>query len=896
MNKISIEIVVDEGGRASAALKGLNRDVDNFTGNVGRAGSAGTGLRDVFTGNLLADFFQRGASAAVEFTAKAVQASAAAEDSNRVLTASATEAGLSYAEAGSRAEEFGKRAGLSTAEAQRSYASLIAFLQGAGKVDKIDEFTKGFLDLAAARGTGGAKLAETLRQFNTLSDEGVERILKVNPSAFYDQYAASINKAGGALTEADKRAAIFSATLSQSALFLGENEKRLQGTAGQLDTASAAYENLTTRIGDSITNSVEFKGALGLVSEALGGLTISHSQARLELAKGLKTPEQLAQEAREGTGRQILNAFKGGASTLFSIPFTLNDQFQLLSGGISRDDYKTRIEGTANAIFNPGQAQFEADKQRFAAIQREIPEQEQKAKEAGAKNAADRERQAGEASAKQAADAEKKAAREREQAFKSALGFIDEISARSTGNQNPFIKLFTEGETAAQRMQERFGALGAKVVGEFTAMERQAIAFETSTQRLRRNLRAVELEFSAEQVKKAYVGVTAEQERQLGILQRRLTAAANAPGLRRAAEAFERGFAPQNELQLGRDLLADFERVKALRPEGADEAARAGQQLVDDYVLERTRNLNLNARFSPDAATRQLAEDRARALRAQAERSEAELEDELKRAEAGRSQINLAGVKLQELARLAPGTDASAVRKEFLAITEKLDPKELSAALRDGLSAALREEAQHERQLEQEAKDFHQRLIGDGGILQQIKLAIESNDPAKARAQLPPPTPAETARGIAEFERRQFNPQQQAADDDEVVRINAKPAYDSKAAYEEARRRIEVNPFSQDFFRARPGFDPKNDPRTFNADDPYGREFLRAGYFNSYQSGRSEAEASRPEATKAADTMIGLLQQMLAALEKGAQINISVADGLQYDQTVLGAQPRPDGV
>jgi hypothetical protein len=42
--------------------------------------------------------------------------------------------------------------------------------------------------------------------------------------------------------------------------------------------------------------------------------------------------------------------------------------------------------------------------------------------------------------------------------------------------------------------------------------------------------------------------------------------------------------------------------------------------------------------------------------------------------------------------------------------------------------------------------------------------------------------------------------------------------------------------------------------------------------------------------------MIDLLRRMLNAMEKGSTIQISVSDGLQYDQTVLGAQPRPEEV
>ncbi len=923
-NKVVIEVEV-QGGKATAALNGIRVDLQKFEESGVSAFNAGRSSASGFIDAVGAAQLAVAALAVgvVAYGKASVDASREAANAQRFILNSSISAKAGIDQQIESAERLRKELGLARSEAQQVQGGALNAANFVGRPQDADRFAKALADLRAAKGV--ATDLVTLQKQLFTSDEATDKLLNRNPSQVAKEYIQA-NQLKGVDPQDIQNLSIFLRVLDEGAKVSGAASAAINDLGGEVSLVVNRWEDLKSVVGNFILENSLVNDSLRATVALLGSFTDAANKFQV------RSPLEAAAEDAQSFGAQfeqyVTDPIQKGANILitdlkslglaFRGTFTLDkfgdfDKFYALQSAL-REELK-RIDNDRSLNAQERQAArnntilaaevkqgrwvngVRLSDQEFAEYGKSFQDDQQRkqAADATARTAAARERQAGEASAKQAADAEKKAAREREQAFKSALGFIDEISARSTGNQNPFIKLFTEGETAAARMQERFGALGDKVVGEFTAMERQAVAFETSTLRLRRNLRAVELEFSAEQVKKAYVGVTAEQERQLGILQRRLTAAANAPGLRREAEAFERGFVTQNAFEARREQFENFERIKGLRPQGGDEGARAGQKLIDDYVLEQTKNLNIGARNSPDPATRSLAEDRARALRAQADRFEAEIEDERKRAEAGRSQINLAGVKLQELARLAPGTDASAVRKEFLAITEKLDPKELSAALRDGLSAALREEAQHERQLEQEARDFQQQLVGPGGILHQIKLAIESNDPAKQSApQLPPPTPAETARGIAEFERRRFNPQQQAADDDEVVRKNDKPAYDSKAAYEEARRRIEVNPFSQDFFRARPGFDPKNDPRTFNADDPYGREFLRAGYFDNYQARRpEEAAADQPEVTKATEQIVNVLNQIAATLRKGSTVNVTVSDGLELDR-VLGAQPRPE--
>jgi hypothetical protein len=721
-NKITVEIDVDPGGKGQAAIKGIKTSVDQFEGGVNKTAKGGTDLLAVFKGNLLADYFQRGTSAALGFAAVAVRASAEAADANSVLTFSATQAGLAYDAAASQAEEFGRRVGASNTEAARTYSQIIQLAQRAGRPQDTDLIGKRFADLAAARGLKGNELSSLIGTILSGQDEGLNRLGIDDPGKLYAAYAPTIGKTAEALNQMEKAQAAVNAVLEKAAAADGEAERRLQGTAGQLDTASAAYANLTTQIGNAITGSKEFHDLLGTINEGLKLIVTSADEVRAKLKQGL-TPEQIAREQADSTLNQVSDFITTqaaralrGVNNASRVPGGQGGLLNYL--GFSDEVIDQSVEGVA-------QRRLASLTDNARRVQEETKRQAEKAQANANKPPP--------AAIPDAAVA-KKAAQEAESAYKAALGFIDDIAARSSGKDNPFVKLFTEGETAAERMREKFGALGSHVVDQFTAMERKAIDVATATERIEHGLKAVELESQADALLKSYVGITAEMQRQLGIQQKQFDAATNVYKLRREASAYERGFVPQNDAQREREDRENYERVKRLRPEGTDEGARAAQKLIDEYILEQTKNLPITARTSPDPFTRELAEDRAGALNAKASRYEAEIGDEIKRAEAGRYQIDLANRKLAELGQAAPGLDSDVLRSQFLKITQAIDPKELSGQLREAMSVALREEAQHERELEQEAREFRKALVSPGGILSEIKRSLDNLNPSSLPA------------------------------------------------------------------------------------------------------------------------------------------------------------------
>lgn len=747
-NRISVELDIDPQGKGAAAIKGVKASLDDFEGGTRKAAQGGTNLLDVFKGNLLADYFQRATGAAVAFAAQSVRAAAEADDANRVLTFSATQAGIAYGDATAQAEEFGRRVGASNTEAARTYSQIIQLSERAGRAGDTDIIGKRFADLAAARGLRGAELSSLIGTILSGQDEGLNRLGIDDPGKLNEAYAASIGKTADALSQMEKARAALNAVEAKGAQAEGESAKRLEGTAGELDTASAAYANLTTQIGEGITQSVEFRDTLNLISEALGTLVTSHQEARRQLATGLMTPEQLAQEAREGEGRQSFNAFKGAVSVPFSIPFTLYEQAKLATGRQSLEEYNTAIEGITNAVANPGQRQYEADLERFRRLQREIEAQKTDADarqaESTRKAAADAtldpsrtRRTQLESEFETASKGENLVARfekirqikaelrslpdevfstgDEEKLIKKANEQLDQTrekirdvaqSAREflTGlvtqadKDNPFVALFNKLETSSERAQERFGAFGEEFAEQMAEIERQLIRGEIAVARFQSQLSSLKYEQEARRLRDPFIGLSGPDERELDVFKARFGAQTGNFADRREAENFRRGFVQQNPFQVQRENRQLFESLVRQRPVGSTTLDREEQRIIDDYILEQTKDLPVNARFSADPFMRSLAERRAGALDARAERRDFDLQDALERQRVG-TRLQTDAREQLRLLQVSNLPDEAKLR-QFLAISGTLSDKELTGDLRLGRARALEESARIESQRE----------------------------------------------------------------------------------------------------------------------------------------------------------------------------------------------------
>lgn len=459
------------GGQAQAirAITAAQKETIRSTAEV-------TSKTDLLTGslNLNSLAFLGGTAAVAVFGKESIAAAARASDANRVLQASAREAGIAHVKAGEQAADFAKLAALSDASANRTYASILQFAKAAGQVERVDEFTKRFLDLAAARGVQAAELGDIARQLQALTDEATDKLLGGNPSLFYEGYAQSIGKTADKLTDMEKRAAILDAVIRRGALFNGEAEKRLGDTAGRIDKLSANFENLKTHVGDFVS---------GPLNELIGGLN-----TLFDLAEG---------RGKGDSGDRLMAAVSGAVSFVAPVQAYIGKRLSESLPGNERLHGASGAEDISPAsLLQNRLAQGITAKERKQ-VDDQLREQDRLLQEGNRKQA-------------EAAEAHKKYVEQVKSARDAARDLLSDIAARTVGRDNPFVALFMQGETAAERMQKRFGVLGQNAVNVFTQLEKRAIAFEVANLRMSTQLTAFDYR---QEAKKLRAGA-GEQEQQ----------------------------------------------------------------------------------------------------------------------------------------------------------------------------------------------------------------------------------------------------------------------------------------------------------------------------------------------------------------------------------------------
>ncbi|HLM58899.1 MAG TPA: hypothetical protein VK422_22540, partial [Pyrinomonadaceae bacterium] len=662
-------------------------------------------------------------------------------------------------DAAEQAEDFGRRVGQSNTEAARTLAELIRLAEKAGQPEQVDLITRRFADLAAARGIPARELSTIAQQIAAgTSDEALNKLGLADPGKLYQDYAAAAGKTAESLSEVEKAQARLNPLLAQAAEAEGQAEDRLRSTAGQLDSTAAAQANLTAQIGESITTSIEFRDLLGTLSDALGSLVTSHAQARRELALGLKSPEQIAQEERDSTGRQIFNAFKGAATIPFAGAAALYDTYLGLTGQITREEAIARGDAYEEAVFNPGQRQYEARVEQLRALQEAIRRQGEEARSqagaASARAAVAAERGALQArfasaledatkeerldarlgklrelkddlrelpgvldaseavkQAKKIDDAIRETSKQIAEAVRTARGavrdFIGEAVSQSD-RDNPFTALFVRARTEVEETRQKFRIFGADFAETMVQVKKASLDAETGVLRLQTGLQALRSEQEARRLDLPLVGLTGPQQRNLDVLAAQFAGLQQGGDLERRQRALEQPFRSPALLQLdaerqNRDLLNN---LLALDVSGAGRGGREAQAAAV---------LNLLGQFDPRLVAtsslpffRQLRAAGIDAYQVQRDALAENVRDAIERERAG----NLIQTDARELlaAIRGSGADDAAKLREFLAVTSALSLNELTPDLRRARADFLRESSRADAEREQRGEARAQLL------------------------------------------------------------------------------------------------------------------------------------------------------------------------------------------
>jgi hypothetical protein len=479
-NTIKFTVEVDPQGRLKSQVDGVIREIGRVDTATTRIAQNGTSLANIFKGNLLANFFQQGANAAVDFGVEVVRVAARASDANRVLQASAIEAGIAYQKASGFVDDFARRAALSEQAAQRTFSGILAFSRAAGQTNKVQEFTKAFTDLAAARGIPAGNLGDIAKQLSTLQDEATDKLLQANPSAFYDALATSLGKTADSLTDAEKRAAVFNAVLEKGTQFAGEAEKRLQGVAGQLDVASARWEDFKTKAGEAIIGS----GGVNLLLQTTIDLLDNVAKPRkisIVAGKGATTPAQALkdQDAEQNSLLRITDAIVAAFRSDVTFQDINQSRLTLLANDIFKDvtkEFQDQAAAAFRSATDPGplgKASFENGRSFGADPVSTLLK-------------------TGEAAQK---------ALEPIRNMRNELSTVFFEMGAKVASDNPYVTLFNNAEKALDSFRKSFGELGPEVEKQFTSLLQQSTGLQLLEERFNTRLNALKFRQEADELR-----------------------------------------------------------------------------------------------------------------------------------------------------------------------------------------------------------------------------------------------------------------------------------------------------------------------------------------------------------------------------------------------------------
>lgn len=750
-NRIDVIVEIDAQGRAAAALTRLHIQVttlERANASAGHASAAAAAASQRSWG-LASLQIAAAAAATVAFAKKSVDASNDAAAAQRQLINASVGVGESFRDNINFAEQFRKEFGLARTEAQRLTGASAIFAQGAGAADQAQLFQRSLADLAASRGLQQSKLVEIVGQLQAGIDEATDRLFGKNPSVIQAEYAKSLGTTLGALTDVQKRYALMEAVIREGSFFSGAAAAKLRDTNGQIELAEARFSDLAARIGDAVVQNGAFNDVLQSTLLLLGQLTDeANSQEILD-------PAIEAQKAVDSAAGQITTRVRQAATLIYGVGqffvdaiktvFTFANEateFRFLgfdeNGEFFTQTRESLASLTRNAQENDAARANSENRLREETVAR-VERHNQRIIDADAK-AAERRKglaaQTGEQTAKAEAEAaattrekaEAEAARKQFERQQQALQLLRALRTDAEGivsdftraaSDNPFVRIFTEADAAAEKLQKRFALLGNDAIERMRRVNDAARETALLAARLESQFKQNDLTREAGRLRRGLAGfeTTATDAARMDVINASIEAAEKIPDfLRQAANLTERRrdfMTPLDREREARfafqDQLAELARIRASFQFDTAAGRRTAQNAIDERLIGLTGSIDL--RQVNDPLVRFARGERAAAFTRQAEAQRQNIRDAFERMRIGQETAEAARRDVEDARRLAARSgapDADRMReldKAILARTSQLSDRELTPDLRRARIQSLEREARREAELERAAAD-----------------------------------------------------------------------------------------------------------------------------------------------------------------------------------------------
>lgn len=682
----SIAQIKSDADQASKALQRLNQThIRAHTEAIGTAGRSGSQLGAIFSGNVLADFFMRGLSAAKEFTQEVIRAGVEGERTKRLMASTALQTNVDLEKIEKLARTF-RAMGVSMSQAREVASASYNAANLAGTPEDGALFGKRFVDLAASRGRSMDEIAVMMRSIFT-DDATSDKLLGRNPSNIQTDWAKAkgLGTSYNDLNDQQKSQAILDAYKTAGLKVEGEAARKMDSTAGMVDESIASWEDLKTQLGEAAFQNGLFNDSLRTTIDLLKsfiatapkpGETLEEVLARDKESWGAAIEKWVTDPIQYlgTTVAAVADIKKDGA---FSDPSGwatgYGNRFSEIANSRNQTiEEQYRAEFTARQKREAAQGRWEGGRRlndaEFEAKKRRISDGkpvEKSAADLREEKSAEtkREREIKTAQAKKEREekaALEKAHREFMQRQKQALDAVKEMRAEAkamagdlasmiAGEDNPFTKTIVDLETLAERTQEKWGILGDEVVKQMARIQRMPLDRKLQESRLGAALSSLDLQQQAQAQLRPIIGLTGTDSRQNAVWNAR-TKQFESNKLRRDADMFDRRLDPnsggagdvggnfqkeQFERKQFQELAAMMEQVRT-DPNLSSAGRRAAQATLDEQFTKMTEGKDMRAlRDSLLPEDRAVAKEYSDIMRRKAERNDASIAEEMARAAEG---------------------------------------------------------------------------------------------------------------------------------------------------------------------------------------------------------------------------------------------------------------------
>jgi len=631
-----------------------------------------------------------GVLAAAAASLKAVQAYIAERDAVQSLNRELVSTNQSFGVISASTETFTARLNLSKTEALSLTSSLAVAADKVGlKLSNVQ--TEQLTTLLQNRGLDTKEQEKFIQQIGSDLPKAFEEVTKRDPSVFLDEYARSINTTSDKLTILQKNQLLFNELLARSGDGAAIAQAHLNSLGGEYERLWALAKGGTAFVGEQIVADVT-AFVSGLISpitgkaETFSGKYAYEAGIQDEDAKQAELNRRaiannLLKKKRE-SDLEILSR-QQQAANIYTTYFADRSRENVLAGRFSQSaQYKNLLETSE---------QFEGDKGKLSTVE--------------AKKKSD---EFLDAKISQLEEA-------RQKVISFSKTFRDEFAELAqlrlpTERDNPYVKIFSDGELAASRARERFALAGDEVVSQVLKAQRAMQESEVYELRLKDNLSAVKLEFEAAQLARPFIELTGEMKRTISVFEAELKTISGPALLFQARQIETGGYAQFAPLPGALQGAAGFQlqQLDSLRRRYIAQPGLGGEEI--QHLLNQ-QYIGLYQKLSPQERQQVFQQGTTRFAFADAFRGEEryqrqQVELAIQRAEVSRGAVQEARAQLTELERQSrrPGANQDVTRAQFLAITGALPREELTPDLIKGRIVALTEEARFTREREERAR------------------------------------------------------------------------------------------------------------------------------------------------------------------------------------------------